>query len=195
MGAAMTAASVPRGRRPSDDELLASLGTEDLSSLGVLFHRYALDVRRFIARLGVAPGDVDDLTQTTFLIVLDVASRYRGNQSARSWLFGLAVNAVRQHRRMSARIARKLAAWSREPHPAPVRTLSESLEQREDSARATRALARLSPKKREVFVMVVMEGVPAETTADALGIPVGTVWTRLHHARLELRAYLAEDSR
>ena len=190
----MTVASIPRTHRPADNELLASLRAEDLSSLGVLFDRYVLDVRRFIARLGVAPEDVDDLTQTTFLIVLDVASRYRGNQSARNWLFGLAVNAVRQHRRMSARIARKLAAWSREPHAAPSRTPSESLEQREDSARAIRALARLSPKKREVFVMVAMEGVPAETTSEALGIPVGTVWTRLHHARLELRAYLAEDS-
>jgi RNA polymerase sigma factor (sigma-70 family) len=189
----MTAASAPRAHRPSDDELLASLRAEDLSSLGVLFDRYALDVRRFIARLGVAPGDVDDLTQTTFLIVLDVASRYHGTQPARNWLFGLAVNAVREHRRMSARIARKLAAWSREPHPATARTLAESLEQREESARAARAIGRLSPKKREVFVMVAMEGIPAETTAEALGIPVGTVWTRLHHARRELRVHLAEE--
>jgi RNA polymerase sigma-70 factor (ECF subfamily) len=189
----MTAASAPRAHRPSDDELLASLRAEDLSSLGVFFDRYALDVRRFIARLGVAPGDVDDLTQTTFLIVVDVASRYRGTQTARSWLFGLAVNAVRQHRRMSARVARKLAAWSREPHPVDIHPLPESLERREESARAARALARLSAKKREVFVMVAMEGLAAETTAEALGIPVGTVWTRLHHARRELRAHLARE--
>ena len=63
-----------RAARPSDDELLAKLRAEDLSSLGVLFDRYALDVRRFVARLGVAPGDVDDVTQTTFLTVMEIAS-------------------------------------------------------------------------------------------------------------------------
>jgi RNA polymerase sigma-70 factor (ECF subfamily) len=183
-----------RAAQPSDDELLASLRAEDLSTLGLLFDRYALDVRRFIARLGVAPGDVDDLTQTTFLIVLDAAPRYRGGQPARAWLFGLAANAVRAHRRMSARIARKLAAWSREPQHTMAGSLSDSLEVREDCARAARALSRLSARKREVFVMVAMEGLPAETVGEALGIPVGTVWTRLHHARRELRAHLAEES-
>ena len=183
-----------RAARPSDDELLAKLRAEDLSSLGVLFDRYALDVRRFVARLGVAPGDVDDVTQTTFLTVMEIASRYHGGPSARSWLFGLAVNAVRQHRRMTARIARKLATWAREPSEPEPRSLAESLEQREDSARAARALSKLSPKKREVFVMVAMEELPAEATAEALGIPVGTVWTRLHHARRELRTYLAKES-
>jgi RNA polymerase sigma-70 factor (ECF subfamily) len=58
-----------------------------------------------------------------------------------------------------------------------------------------RALFELSPKKREVFVLVALEGLSGEEVATTLGIPVNTVWTRLHHARSELRHALEEASR
>jgi DNA-directed RNA polymerase specialized sigma24 family protein len=45
-------------------------------------------------------------------------------------------------------------------------------------------------KNREAFVLIVLEGVEAEQAAAALGVPLGTLWTRLHHARRELRARL-----
>ena len=76
--------------------------------------------------------------------------------------------------------------------PAELR-IAASLELRERANAAANALAELSAKKREVFVMVALEGVPPEAAAEALGIPIRTVWTRLHHARRELRARLEED--
>jgi RNA polymerase sigma-70 factor (ECF subfamily) len=63
-----------------------------------------------------------------------------------------------------------------------------------EGARAQRALSRLSAKKREVFVLVALEGMSGAEVANALHIPVATVWTRLHHARLELRAALARGA-
>jgi RNA polymerase sigma factor (sigma-70 family) len=195
MGDAVSQVTALHAARAPDAELLENIASGDLSSLGLLFDRYALDVRRFLSRLGVTAGDVDDLAQATFLIVMDAASSFRGDGAARAWLFGLAANVVRRHRRSMARMAAHLAAWAREPRegerPPPP---SESLDTHERSVRAAHALARLSPKKREVFVMVTMEGLTAETAADALGIPVGTVWTRLHHARRELRAQLLAES-
>jgi RNA polymerase sigma-70 factor, ECF subfamily len=194
MGDAVSPVTALHAARASDGELLENIASGDLSSLGLLFDRYALDVRRFISRLGVMAGDVDDLAQATFLIVMDAASSFRGGGAARAWLFGLAANVVRRHRRSMARMAAHLAAWAREPREERPPPPSESLDAHERSVRAAHALARLSPKKREVFVMVTMEGLTAETAADALGIPVGTVWTRLHHARRELRAQLVEES-
>jgi RNA polymerase sigma-70 factor (ECF subfamily) len=86
----------------------------------------------------------------------------------------------------------RLAAWAREraTDPPPI-TPERSCASREQLEAARCALARLSPRKREVFVMVVLEGLAAEDAARTLGIPVGTVFTRLHHARREIRGHFA----
>jgi RNA polymerase sigma factor (sigma-70 family) len=177
----------------TDAELLAKIAAGDLSSLGLLFDRYAIDVRRFVARLGIGASDVDDLTQTTFLLVIDAASSFRGAGSGRAWLFGLAANLVRRHRRSFARVATRLAAWALEPRVDARPSPENASDVGERATLAARALSRLPAKKREVFVMVVMEDMTAEEVAAALGIPIGTVWTRLHHARRALRAHLQEE--
>jgi RNA polymerase sigma factor (sigma-70 family) len=182
----------PRRTEVSDGDLLASVAAGDLSCLGLLFDRYAVDVGRFIARLGTVDGDVDDLVQATFLLVPKAASSFRGGD-VRAWLLGVATNLVRRHRRSLARLAARIAAWACERRPNPPTTPGQALEASEDATRAKRALARLSQKKREVFVLIALEGVSAEEAAATLGIPVGTVWTRLHHARRELRARLAGE--
>jgi RNA polymerase sigma-70 factor, ECF subfamily len=181
-----------RATEQPDGDLLAQVAKGDLSCLGLLFDRYAVDVGRFIARVGVGRGDVDDLVQATFLLVVKAAPTFRGG-AARAWLFGLAANLARRHRRSLARMAARVATWVRERGPDTPAMPLDAFDASERIGRAERALARLSEKKREVFVMVVMEGVSTDDAAAALGIPVGTVWTRLHHARRELQAHLHEE--
>ena len=188
----MTHVATLRAVEPDDADVLARIAAGELSSLGVLFDRYAIDVRRFIARLGIGPGDVDDLTQATFLLVAQAASSFRGSASGRAWLFGLAANVVRRHRRSLARVAARIAAWATELRADSPATPESTSDVGERAALAARALTRLPAKKREVFVMVVMEDLTAEEVATTLGIPIGTVWTRLHHARRALRAHLEE---
>jgi RNA polymerase sigma-70 factor (ECF subfamily) len=193
----VTAARASRTIEPgeaTDAQLLARLKGGEVGALGQLFDRHADAVRRVVARLGVRPADVDDLVQTTFLDVLDAAASYDGRASARPWLVGMAVMRVRRHRRSLSRLAARLAAWSREPEPETP-TPEASVEGRERARRAEAALAALSQKKREVFVLVALEGLPGDEVARTLGIPVATVWTRLHHARLELREALAREER
>jgi len=180
--------------RATDAELLRRIAGGEASAMGALFDRHAGPVRRVIQRLGVSSGDVDDLVQATFLDVLDAAASYDGRASARPWLVGLAVICVRRHRRSLARLAARMAAWAREPEPV-VETPEVSAELRDRARRAQRALEELSQKKREVFVLAALEGLPGDEVASALGIPVATVWTRLHHARLELRAALSREER
>jgi RNA polymerase sigma-70 factor (ECF subfamily) len=176
--------------KSSDPEVLARIGAGEVGALGILFDRYAADVRRFLVRLGVKPAEADDLVQATFLDVLHAATAFDGRPSARNWLFGIASIRVRRHRRLVVRLARDLVAWGHESAPPP-ETPGQSFELREAAGRAIYALERLSSRKRDVFVMVVLEGMSGEEVARVLGIPVATVWTRLHHARRELRERLA----
>jgi RNA polymerase sigma-70 factor (ECF subfamily) len=105
---------------------------------------------------------------------------------------GIAAIHVRRHRRSVARLLRAAAAHVFEARRPDVRTSDDLYESEESQARFRKALEKLSDKKREVFVMVAMEGASGDEAAAAFGIPVATVWTRLHHARKDIRASLAE---
>jgi RNA polymerase sigma-70 factor (ECF subfamily) len=177
---------------PLDGELVERIADGDLRALGILFDRHETEVKRFVSRLGVAPHEVDDLVQLTFLDVARASARFVHGSAVRSWLFGLTLMVVRRHRHSLSRISARLAKWSSEPPPLAPAPADELLDMRRRAEQAARALARLSHKKREVFVMVVLEGMPGEEAARSLAIPVATVWTRLHHARRELRQMLKE---
>lgn len=181
-------------QQAGDAELIQRVAAGEGSALGPLFDRHVASVRRVILRLGVRPGDVDDVVQATFLDVLGAAAHYDGRASAKPWLVGLAVICVRRHRRSLARLAARLTAFAREPS-LEVEMPDASADVRERARLAEQALAGLSQKKREVFVLTALEGLPGDEVARALGIPVATVWTRLHHARLELREALSREER
>jgi RNA polymerase sigma-70 factor (ECF subfamily) len=172
---------------------MAQVASGQLEALGELFDRHEPEVRRYLHRLGASAGDIDDLVQGTFLELMRAAARFDPSQSARAWLFGVATFMLRRQRRSLGRALARLALWkSASTHEAPPATPLELMEGEELTRRVERALARLSPKKREVFVLVTLEGLSGDETARTLGIPVSTVWTRLHHARRELRAALGE---
>jgi len=174
----------------SDTELIDRIRCGDLGALGVLYDRHERNVRGFVIHLGCAHGDVDDVVQTTFLQVHRAARGFDGRATPRAWLLGLAANVVRRHRRSMARWIRRIVAFAAEGEHREPMTPEDSLEIDEDVRRVQRGLEKLSEQKRAVFVLVVLQGVRGEEAAAALGIPVATVWTRLHHARRELRALL-----
>jgi RNA polymerase sigma factor (sigma-70 family) len=176
-----------------DPEIVARIARGELDALGTLFDRYEAVVKRFIGRLGVAAADVDDLVQSTFLDVPGAAIRFDPRWAPKTWLLGLAAMVVRRHRRSAQRQAARLAAWASEPWK---RSFPEEDAERHDAAqRAVLALRRLSHKKREVFVMLVFEDLSGDEAARALGVPVATVWTRMHHARRDLQGLLKERAR
>lgn len=177
----------------TDPELISLVSNGDVSALGVLYDRHDQAVRRVLVRLGVSPADVDDLLQETFLEITRCAKNYDGRPDAKPWLIGLAINRVRRHRRSLGVILKHIAAWAHEP-PAAQPTPEETTEEARAARRAQIALDRLSSKKREVFTLVVLEGMPGEQAAALLGIPTATVWTRLHHARRELRAAIEPET-
>lgn len=176
----------------SDAEIIAEIAAGHLDGLALLFDRYEQDARRLIARLGVAAGDVDDVIQCTFLAVTRASKTYDGRCSARAWLLGIAAMMVRRHRRSVSRALHRATEWFSRTPPPEVETPEENLDATQARRRLERALETMSAKKRETFLLVTVEGLSGEEAAAALGIPVATVWTRLHHARQEIRKHLEE---
>jgi RNA polymerase sigma factor (sigma-70 family) len=176
-----------------DADLIREIASGNLDGVGKLFDRHAPDLRRYFARIGLPWGDIDDLVQLTFIDLMRAAPRFDPQYSARAWLFGIATTIARRHRRTLARAAARVAAWAGFADADEPRTPADLYEHDERLHRFERALAKLSPKKREAFVLVTLQGLSSEEASSALGIPVNTVWTRLHHARLELTAVLREE--
>jgi RNA polymerase sigma-70 factor (ECF subfamily) len=171
----------------SDPELMARLAAGELSALGELYDRYQPALRRFIARATADAEDVDDLVHAAFLTAAQCAARYDGRPICRPWLMGIAVQLLRRRRYALGRLVAVLASLhgarpaSRDPRPA--------LDARPD---VERALARLSEAKRVTLLLAEIEGLTCPEIAELLAIPIGTVWTRLHAARRELRGLLEE---
>jgi RNA polymerase sigma-70 factor (ECF subfamily) len=189
----MIAVARPGRAQAYDAALVAAVAAGNLEALGELYDRHEPAVRRFLARLGVSKGDADDLVQLVFLEIVHAAPRFDPKLPARAWILGLASVMVRRHRRSVARAVARLVVWAgfaRDQQPEPP---DAGVESRESRARLERAFATISAKKREAFVLVVLEGLSGEEAARALGVPVNTIWTRLHHARRELRAALEEQ--
>ncbi len=193
----MTPGKVVRAGRVerSDVELVIAIAAGDLTSLGLLFDRYSADVRRLLARLGIGSSDLDDMVQQTFLDVPRASVRFRTDAPVRPWLLGLAAVVARRQRRTIWRALRRLEMWGREGnHNACVPTPAETYECSTELRRVWAALEQLSPKQRDAFVLVVLEGLSCAEAAEILATPIATVWTRIHHARAELKRTLLESA-
>ncbi|MEY4512117.1 MAG: hypothetical protein RLZZ450_4239 [Pseudomonadota bacterium] len=170
---------------PSDGELLARVAAGDLGALGRLYDSYAAMLLRFARRLG-AGEESEDVVQNVFLRLVRLAPQFDpAATSARPWLFAITVRVVQERRRSLRRLSSALKALThqKQSHATTSRPAASDLEQ---------CLQRLSLPKRSVMLLAEVEGFSCPEIAAMLEIPVGTVWTRLHHARRELRAAWGE---
>jgi RNA polymerase sigma factor (sigma-70 family) len=169
----------------SDPELMARLAAGEIGALGELYDRYQPALRRFIARATADAEDVDDLVHAAFLAAAKSAARYDGRPVCRPWLMGIAVQLLRRRRYALGRLVAVLASLhGARPSSGDPRG---ALDARPD---VERALARLSEAKRITLLLAEVEGLTCPEIAELLAIPIGTVWTRLHAARRELRQML-----
>jgi RNA polymerase sigma-70 factor, ECF subfamily len=182
------------GSTPADADLVAA-SLEHPERFGVLFDRHAVAVHRYVA-YRVTPADVDDVVAETFVTAFRTRTRYdQAFQDARPWLLGIATNILRQHRRSEVRRLARLraAARTRDPEPDPADTVAAAVDQAAKSDRVARALARLDEHHQEVLVLAAGPGLTYEEMARALGIPVGTVRSRIARGRRLLRELLEAD--
>lgn len=171
-------------------------GTLDLERV---FFEHARRVRGFLLRLGVGAHDVDDLVSETFLIAHERRSAFDPSRPPIPWLFGIAFNRVRRYRRRAWLFQLLGSSLAAEPPPPEPMDLERRLIQAEDVDRVRRVLAGMRPDRRALLVMRDLEDLSTQEMAVVLEIPVGSVYSGLHHARQEfLRAYrrlLAREAR
>jgi RNA polymerase sigma-70 factor (ECF subfamily) len=168
----------------SDAELLARSVDEPALFAG-LYERHGLAVRRYVKRrIGDAAGD--DLASEVFVRAFRARGRYRAErEAALPWLLGIANHVIADHRRLERR---RLAALERLTREAP------DLVVRRDSGLAPElvgALRRLPAAERDTLLLVVWGELNHDEAAAALGVPVGTVSSRIARARKRLTAGLS----
>ncbi|MFF0728873.1 RNA polymerase sigma factor [Streptomyces sp. NPDC004134] len=177
---------------PESDASIVARSRTEPEAFAAVFDRYATDVHRYAARR-LGDEAADDIMAETFTTAFRLRDRFDPERGeVRPWLFGIATHLVSRHRRAEARRFRALSRL-----PAPAET-DEPLADRV-AARATAdgvrrelatALAGLSTALRDVLLLVAWADLTYEEAAQALGVPVGTVRSRLHRARRRLRKEL-----
>lgn len=165
--------------------------SRDRGALAALFGHFGPRIKSMMLRLGTSDALAEDLVQETFLSVWRKAHLYSPSRGAVStWIFTIARNLrIDQVRRQSNKPYEDLEAIelaSDEPNG------STQLEQNEVVARVSEAITRLSPEQREVVRLSFIQDMPHAQIAETLGIPLGTVKSRLRLAYERLRPLLED---
>ena len=172
----------------SDDALISACAAGDNDALAELFRRHGHRVYRILARLSrVAKRDLDDLVQTTFIEVGRAASKFAGRASVGTWIIGIALNVMRHHIRRE--VQRDALVADAELLDARIASRpDEDAVRKQLMARVQRALAELPEETQLAFSMCELEGIKGVEVARLLGMREGSLWRKLHEARLHLRA-------
>ncbi|MEU4424110.1 sigma-70 family RNA polymerase sigma factor [Actinoplanes sp. NPDC024001] len=155
-----------------------------------IFDDHAPGLWRYLARQ-VEAAQAEDLVAETFLAAWSARSDYRPERgSARAWLYGIAVNLLRRHHRTQAqqqRMSQRLSGRTA-PDDGTEDRVAERLDARSRLAGLAAAIAALPDGDRDVLLLNSLAGLDTREIAGALGIPEGTVRSRLHRVRRGLRA-------
>jgi RNA polymerase sigma factor (sigma-70 family) len=174
----------------SDARILAA-SASDPQLFALIFERHYDAVFSYVGRR-VGAEVADELAAETFLAAFRSRQRYDGMRpNARPWLLGIATNLLRHHHRTEVR---RLRAYARLERPGPSAGDLDTADARVDAARERPrlllALADLSREERDALLLFVWADLSYDEIAHALQIPVGTVRSRLHRARLRMRELL-----
>jgi RNA polymerase sigma factor (sigma-70 family) len=160
----------------------------DPAVFAVLFDRHYERIWRYACRRA-GPAVADELASETFVRAFAARARYdRGRLDASPWLYGIATNLLRGHRRAEAR---RMRAYARAVERAESHGGLDGVEQRVDAAacapRVAAALGSLKPADRDAVLLLALADLDYEAIAIATGVPVGTVRSRLSRARRQLQ--------
>jgi RNA polymerase sigma factor (sigma-70 family) len=177
-------------RDQADDATLVALSRRSPECFAALFDRHAPAIYAYVARR-LGADAADDLVAETFLVAFQRRKSYDpANAGARPWLYGIATNLIRRRRREEARLLRAIA---RTPAAPAAELMADQVTGRVAAgalrSRLASALAGLPGSQRDVLLLVA-SGLSQGETAVALGVPLGTVASRLARARQQLRAEL-----
>jgi RNA polymerase sigma-70 factor (ECF subfamily) len=179
----------------ADDAIVISESVRRPERFAILYDRYFEEIYRYVAaRIGAEAAD--DLAAETFLVAFRKRRTFDAARGAvRPWLYGIATHLVSGHRRG---LSRMLAAFRRLRPPAeeveagPEDRVPTKVDAANVRGPLAAALAGLSAGDRDVLLLIAVAGLSYEEVAESLGIPPGTVGSRLNRARKQVKAVLGD---
>ena len=162
-----------------DERLLALVATQDRGAFHLLYERYANAVYLYALSILRKPHLAEEVLQETMMAVWKGAESFKGRSKVMTWILGITRNQAHNILRMESKGQRLPATDSTARTHDPTQSLHVDLCVQD-------ALETLSPMHREVMHLVFYENLTVRETAVLLGIPAGTVKSRMHHARQTL---------
>ncbi len=177
------------------DAAVIQLSRREPEHFTVLFRRHAPYIQRYVVRR-LGQDAADDIVAETFLLAFRQRDSYDLTRAdARPWLYGIATNLIGRHRRAEIRLYRALARTGADPVMEP---FTDRVDDRVSASTASRrlavGLARLPGALRDTLLLVAWGDLSYEEAATALGVPVGTVRSRVSRARSKLRRTLGDTN-
>jgi RNA polymerase sigma-70 factor, ECF subfamily len=180
----------PRIRRTPDQVLIESIVNRDRRALELLFERHSVRIYRFILRFSGNPSLTDDVVSEVFLEVWRRPDGFRGKSQVSTWLFAIARNKAlqalrpRSEEQLDDGAAAAIVDTADDPEAAVHRNSRRAIIQK--------CLLQLPPAQREIVDLVYYHEKSVAEVAQIVGIPAGTVKTRMFHARSRMAELLAQ---
>jgi RNA polymerase sigma-70 factor, ECF subfamily len=188
-GTSLTTLTLPKLGTTTEEAFVAAVRGGALDAIAAAYDAHHAAVHSFARRLLHDEQAADDVVQEVFMLLPSIAHRLDDGCSLRGFLFGIAANRARDHRRSARRRSSFTERLKREPLP-PNETPELARERRALAAALARALEAIPFDHRVTFVMREIEGCSTREVALSLNIPEATVRTRVFHAKQKLRALL-----
>jgi RNA polymerase sigma-70 factor (ECF subfamily) len=172
-----------------DAELVRLAQAGDAKAFEALVVKYQRRIARHVARYVKAAGDVEDVVQETFIRAYRGLASFRGDSAFYSWLYRIATNTALSHLQrdpgevLLGDAAPEERADAFEPGVSDAEDPERTLFAKQIAETVQRALARLQPELAEALMLYEVDGKPYAEIAGMLGIPIGTVRTRIFRAR------------
>ena len=195
-GVGQTVGSTPdsqetTGLEPDDLELVRKAAHGDSSAFHALVDRHAPELFRLAASLSRTRADAEDVVQETFIGAYQGLRKFDGRASVKTWLKRILVRQAARHWNKGKRSRESLPIEAADMAPSPRQSSGGTalVDRKHDVAAVIRTLA---PEHREVIVMREFDQMSYAEIAEVLDVPIGTVESRLHRARAELKTKLGD---
>jgi len=173
------------GEGPSDSDLLMAIADDDRTAFDLLYARHFGWLHLRLSRRCADPALVEEAVQDTFMTIWKKAGSYRAQGDVGAWVWGIGIRQLLNRMRQ-----RKTPAWHLLVHSERLVSAEDSVLLSVEHGDLGGAIDRLSPELRAVVQATVIDGLTTREAAQVLGIPSGTVKTRMMRARQQLREAL-----
>jgi RNA polymerase sigma-70 factor, ECF subfamily len=183
-----------------DNRLIAECREGNTAAFGELVSRYQDRLFNSVVRFVDNAEDARDVVQEAFVHAYQSLHSFKGDSLFFTWLYRIAVNTAISMKRKQRHVLRIQPAAEEKNaldplDPSETNRPGHAIEMADEERKVHEALSKLSTEHRAVLVMKDMEGMKYEEMAEILGVPVGTIRSRLHRARLEIRDILLQEEK